>query len=73
MKRSTFDPAGVRADSDYALPHAADLSGDLRPIPLAAEHDVLPSEKAVRDVDGCSVRMAQWLRTLSRCGAPGLR
>jgi CubicO group peptidase (beta-lactamase class C family) len=41
MKGSTFDPAAVRADGDYALPHAADLSGDLRPIPLEAEYDVL--------------------------------
>ena len=31
MKRSTFDPEAVRADGDYALPHAADLSGELRP------------------------------------------
>jgi CubicO group peptidase (beta-lactamase class C family) len=41
MKRSTFDPAAVRADGDYALPHAADLSGDLQPVPLQAEHEVL--------------------------------
>jgi CubicO group peptidase (beta-lactamase class C family) len=41
MDRSTFDPAAVRADDDYALAHAADLSGDLRPMPLIAEHDVL--------------------------------
>ena len=31
MKRSTFYPEAVRADGDYALPHAADLSGELRP------------------------------------------
>jgi CubicO group peptidase (beta-lactamase class C family) len=36
MTRSTFDLAAVRADGDYASPHAADLSGDLRPIPLAS-------------------------------------
>jgi CubicO group peptidase (beta-lactamase class C family) len=41
MRRSTFDPAVVRADGDYALPHAADLSGDLRPMTIEAEHDVL--------------------------------
>jgi len=34
--RSTFDREAVRGDGDYALPHAADLSGDLRPIPLEA-------------------------------------
>jgi beta-lactamase class C len=41
MARSTFDPAGVHAEGDYALPHAADMSGDLRPVPLEAEYDVL--------------------------------
>ena len=41
MERSTFDPAGVCSVGELALPHAADLSGDLRPIPLEAEYDVL--------------------------------
>jgi CubicO group peptidase (beta-lactamase class C family) len=42
MKHATFDPAAVLAGGDYALPHAVDLSGDLRPIPLLAERGLLP-------------------------------
>ena len=33
MTHSTFDPEVVLAGGDYALPHAVDLSGDLRPFP----------------------------------------
>jgi CubicO group peptidase (beta-lactamase class C family) len=54
MKRSTFDPAAVRADGDYALPHAADLSGDLQPVPLQAEHEVL------LPVRGCGRPHRRW-------------
>jgi len=42
MTRSTFDPAEALAGGDYALPHAADLSGELRAIPVAAERSLLP-------------------------------
>ena len=46
MVRSTFDPEVVVEDGNYALPHAVDLSGDLRPVPLIAERDVLPYRPA---------------------------
>ena len=32
-----------------------------------------PAEKAAREVDADTSPMAEWLRTSSRCGAPGLR
>jgi CubicO group peptidase (beta-lactamase class C family) len=63
MKRSTFDPAGVRADGDYALPHAADLSGDLRPIPLAAEHDVLLPVRPAGGLWSTTREMARFVQT----------
>jgi CubicO group peptidase (beta-lactamase class C family) len=71
MRRSTFDPETVLADGDYALPHAVDLSGDLRPLPLTAERVLLPYRPAgalwsnARD-------MARYLQTeLARGVAPG--
>jgi CubicO group peptidase (beta-lactamase class C family) len=63
MKRSTFDPAGVRADGDYALPHAADLSGDLRPIPLEAEHDVLLPVRPAGGLWSTTREMARFVQT----------
>ena len=46
MMRSTFDPEVVLADGDYALPHAVDLSGNLRTIPLTTERGLLPYRPA---------------------------
>ncbi len=37
MKRSTFDPAEVAADPDYAIPHGATLDGAYQPMPLTSE------------------------------------
>jgi hypothetical protein len=37
MTHSTFRPEAVLAADNYALPHATDLSGQLRPVPVAAE------------------------------------
>jgi CubicO group peptidase (beta-lactamase class C family) len=63
MKRSTFDPEAVRADDDYALPHAADLSGDLRPIPLEAEYDVLLPVRPAGGLWSTARAMARFLQT----------
>jgi CubicO group peptidase (beta-lactamase class C family) len=63
MERSTFDPAGVRADGDYALPHAADLSGDLRPIPLESEHDVLLPVRPAGGLWSTTREMARFVQT----------
>jgi CubicO group peptidase (beta-lactamase class C family) len=46
MVRSTFDPEEVLASGDYALPHAANLSGELRRLPLNAERGLLPVRPA---------------------------
>jgi CubicO group peptidase (beta-lactamase class C family) len=63
MKRSTFDPEAVRADGDYALPHAADLSGDLRPIPLEAERDVLLPVRPAGGLWSTAQEMARFVQT----------
>jgi CubicO group peptidase (beta-lactamase class C family) len=71
MTHSTFDPEAVLAGGDYALPHAIDLSGDVRPMPLSAERVLLPFRPAgalwsnARD-------MARYLQTeLAHGVAPG--
>jgi CubicO group peptidase (beta-lactamase class C family) len=71
MTHTTFDPEAVLTLGDYALPHAADLSGTLRSIPLTAERGLLPYRPAgglwsnARD-------MARYLQTeLARGVAPG--
>jgi CubicO group peptidase (beta-lactamase class C family) len=46
MAHSTFDPEAALSSGDYALPHAADLSGTLRPVPLTAERGLLPYRPA---------------------------
>jgi CubicO group peptidase (beta-lactamase class C family) len=46
MARSTFDPEAALSSGDYALPHAVDLSGTLRPVPLTAERGLLPYRPA---------------------------
>jgi CubicO group peptidase (beta-lactamase class C family) len=46
MARSTFEPEDALAAGDYALPHAANLSGELRPLPLMAERALLPVRPA---------------------------
>jgi CubicO group peptidase (beta-lactamase class C family) len=48
MRRSTFDPEAVLADGDYALPHAVDLSGDLRPLSLMTERGLLPNREPLQ-------------------------
>ena len=63
MNRSTFDPARVRADDDYALPHAADLSGDLRPMALEAEHDVLAPVRPAGGLWSTTREMARFVQT----------
>jgi CubicO group peptidase (beta-lactamase class C family) len=63
MERSTFDPEAVRADGDYALPHAADLSGDLRPIPVEAEHDVLLPVRPAGGLWSTTREMARFVQT----------
>ncbi len=71
MERSTFGPETVLADGDYALPHAADLSGALRPLPLAAEHVLLPYRPAGA-LWSSAREMARYLQTeLARGIAPG--
>lgn len=42
MTRSTFDPKEALSSGDYAVPHAADLSGTLQPVPLVSERSLLP-------------------------------
>lgn len=62
MPRSTFEPVAVAATGDYALPHAVDLSGDLRTLPLSAERWVAP----VRPAGGLwsnGREMARYLQT----------
>jgi CubicO group peptidase (beta-lactamase class C family) len=63
MKRSTFDPVAVRADGDYALPHAADLSGHLRPMPLEAECDVLLPVRPAGGLWSTTREMARFVQT----------
>ena len=63
MKRSTFDPEAVRPDGDYAPPHAADLSGDLRPIPLEAEHDVLLPVRPAGGLWSTARELARFVQT----------
>ena len=63
MKRSTFDPVAVRADGDYALPHAADLSGHLRPMPLEAECDVLLPVRPAGGLWSTTWEMARFVQT----------
>jgi CubicO group peptidase (beta-lactamase class C family) len=63
MKRSTFDPEAVRAYGDYALPRAADLSGDLRPIPLEAEYDLLLPVRPAGGLLSTAREMARFVQT----------
>ena len=71
MTHSTFDPEAVLADGDYALPHAVDLSGDLRPLPLTAERGLLPYRPA-GGLWSNAREMARYLQTeLARGVAPG--
>jgi CubicO group peptidase (beta-lactamase class C family) len=71
MPHSTFDPEAVLAGGDYALPHAVDLSGDLRPIPLLAERGLLPYRPAGALWSNAR-EMARYLQTnLARGVAPG--
>jgi CubicO group peptidase (beta-lactamase class C family) len=63
LDRSTFDPEVVRADGDYALPHAADLSGELRPVSLMAEHDVLSSVRPAGGLWSTVREMARFVHT----------
>jgi CubicO group peptidase (beta-lactamase class C family) len=62
MPRSTFDPNEVLAGGDYAMPHAIDLTGTLRRLPLIEERAVLP----VRPAGGLwsnAREMARYLQT----------
>ncbi len=71
MGRSTFDLQTVLADGDYALPHAVDLSGDQRPLPLTAEGVLLPYRPA-GGLWSDAREMARYLQTeLARGVAPG--
>ena len=71
MGRSTFDPETVLADGDYALPHAVDLSGNLRPLPLIAERGLLPYRPAGALWSNAR-EMARYLQTeLAHGVAPG--
>lgn len=72
MKRSTFDPAAVRADGDYASPHAANLSGDLGPISLEAEYDGLLPVRPAGGLWSTAREMARLVQTELAAGiAPG--
>ncbi len=72
MKRSTFDPAAVRADGDYASPHAANLSGDLGPISLEAEYDGLLPVRPAGGLWSTAREMARFVQTELAAGiAPG--
>ncbi len=42
MERSTLDLSDVVAGNDYAAPHAADIAGALRPLPLLEDDWVVP-------------------------------
>jgi CubicO group peptidase (beta-lactamase class C family) len=46
MGHATFDPDEALDSGDYALPHAANLSGELRRLPLIAERGLLPLRPA---------------------------
>jgi CubicO group peptidase (beta-lactamase class C family) len=71
MTRSTFDPEAVLTDGDYALPHAVDLSGNLRPVPLIAERGLLPYRPAGALWSNAR-EMARYLQTeLAHGVAPG--
>ncbi len=71
MTHSTFDQEAVLAGGDYALPHAVDLSGELRPLPLAAERWVLPVRPSGA-LWSSAREMARYLQTLLANGvAPG--
>lgn len=71
MTRSTFDAEAVFADGDYALPHAVDLSGDPRPVPLMAERGLRPFRPAGALWSNAR-EMARYLQTeLARGVAPG--
>jgi CubicO group peptidase (beta-lactamase class C family) len=71
MTHSRFDPEAVLADGDYALPHAVDLSGELRPLPLSAERGLLPYRPAGALWSNAR-EMARYLQTeLARGVAPG--
>jgi CubicO group peptidase (beta-lactamase class C family) len=71
MAHSTFDPETVLDGGDYALPHAVDLSGNLRPLPLTAERGLLPYRPAGALWSNAR-EMARYLQTeLSRGVAPG--
>ena len=71
MGRSTFNPETVLAGGDYALPHAVDLSGNLRPLPLTAERVLLPYRPA-GGLWSNAREMARYLQTeLAHGVAPG--
>ena len=71
MERSTFDPETVLAYGDYALPHAVDLSGDLRPLPLTSERGLIPYRPAGALWSNAR-EMSRYLQTeLARGIAPG--
>jgi CubicO group peptidase (beta-lactamase class C family) len=71
MTRSTFDQEAVLADGDYALPHAVDLSGELRALPLGAERWVHPVRPAGA-LWSSAREMARYLQTELADGvAPG--
>ncbi len=71
MMRSTFDPEMALADGDYALPHAVDLSGNPRTLPLTAERGLLPFRPAGALWSNAR-EMARYLQTeLAQGVAPG--
>jgi CubicO group peptidase (beta-lactamase class C family) len=71
MTRSTFQSESVLADGDYALPHAVDLSGELRPLSVAAERWVMPLRPA-GGLWSSAREMARYLQTeLAHGVAPG--
>jgi CubicO group peptidase (beta-lactamase class C family) len=46
MTRTTFDTEAALEYGNYALPHAVDLSGELRPLPLTVERGLMPYRPA---------------------------
>ena len=71
MTHSTFDFEAVLANGDYALPHAVDLSGNLRSLPLNVERGLLPYRPAGALWSNAR-EMARYLQTeLARGIAPG--
>ena len=71
MTRSTFQAESVLADGDYALPHAVDLSGELRPLSVATERWVMPLRPA-GGLWSSAREMARYLQTeLAHGVAPG--